>query len=51
MEQSIIIKKFMKSYGQTQILKDISFEAKAGRVTVFAWVQMELVKVQPYVSY
>lgn len=36
MEQSIAIKHLCKSYGQTQILKDISFEAKAGRVTAFA---------------
>ena len=35
MEQSITIKNLCKSYGQTQILKDISFEAKAGRVTAF----------------
>ena len=35
MEQSITIKNLFKSYGQTQILKDISFEAKAGRVTAF----------------
>ena len=35
MEQSIAIKNLCKSYGQTQILKDISFEAKAGRVTAF----------------
>ena len=31
MEQSITIKNLCKSYGQTQILKDISFEAKAGK--------------------
>ena len=35
MEQSITIKNLCKSYGQTQILKDISFEAKAGKVTAF----------------
>ena len=35
MEQSITIKNLCKSYGQTQILKDISFEAKVGRVTAF----------------
>ena len=35
MEQSITIKHLCKLYGQTQILKDISFEAKAGRVTAF----------------
>jgi len=35
MEQSITIKNLCKSYGQAQILKDISFEAKAGRVTAF----------------
>ena len=35
MEQSITIKNLCKSYGHTQILKDISFEAKAGRVTAF----------------
>ena len=29
MEQSITIKNLCKSYGQTQILKDISFEAKS----------------------
>ena len=29
------LKNLCKSYGQTQILKDISFEAKAGRVTAF----------------
>lgn len=35
MEQRIEIKNLHKNFGSTQILKDISFEAKPGRITTF----------------